>query len=165
MPNYYYNTVKAPKDVLEDLYEDGRVTFEKLLPIPKNLKITEGEIVKKAVACAMSKKSSDDFFKIVKAFKDKKESYYENYWNMFKEECSSLEKIKEYEKELFFPDEDVKKLRIKNLEELGNMYINNFLEYGCLNWYDWCIENWDTKWDAVDFEGSPEQEKLTFLTA
>lgn len=34
--------------------------------------------------------------------------------------------------------------------ELGVAYFNNLLNYGAKHWYDWCIENWDTKWNAMD---------------
>jgi len=34
-----------------------------------------------------------------------------------------------------------------------------------MTWYDWSIENWGTKWDAVESEGKPEDGELRFLTA
>ena len=40
-------------------------------------------------------------------------------------------------------------------------------KYGFDNWYDWCIENWDTKWNATDVEMEDEDDRVTyqFLTA
>ena len=42
MPNLCKNIVRAPKEVLEDLYDGQKVTFEKLIPMPKSLNLTEG---------------------------------------------------------------------------------------------------------------------------
>ena len=39
---------------------------------------------------------------------------------------------------------------INSLEDLGNVYINNILQYGADSWYDWCCENWGTKWNATN---------------
>jgi trehalose/maltose hydrolase-like predicted phosphorylase len=40
-------------------------------------------------------------------------------------------------------------------------------KYGFDNWYDWCIENWDTKWNATDVEMEDDEDRVTyqFLTA
>ena len=38
----------------------------------------------------------------------------------------------------------------EELEKLGLQYISNSILYGHTTWYHWCIENWDTKWNAYD---------------
>jgi hypothetical protein len=39
--------------------------------------------------------------------------------------------------------------------------------YGFDNWYDWCNENWDTKWNASDVEMEDQDDRVIyyFLTA
>ena len=34
------------------------------------------------------------------------------------------------------------------LYKKGEVYINNYLSYGANTWYDWCCNNWGTKWNA-----------------
>lgn len=30
----------------------------------------------------------------------------------------------------------------------GQFYADNLAKHGAKHWYDWCVENWGTKWDA-----------------
>lgn len=34
--------------------------------------------------------------------------------------------------------------------DLGDKYLYNKEHFGYTTWYDWCIENWGTKWNACD---------------
>lgn len=53
-------------------------------------------------------------------------------------------------------------------EELKKLYEANKAKYGSESWYDWCICNWGTKWDArvEDFnDDNPEDVYIYFETA
>ena len=55
--------------------------------------------------------------------------------------------------------------KIPELVELGKKQIENLREYEALNWYEWSLKNWGTKWSSDGFETSPEGYSFTFETA
>jgi len=47
--------------------------------------------------------------------------------------------------------------------ELIKDYINNYIQYGCINWYDWRVKYWGTKWNA--YSQSLIKDGVQFQTA
>ena len=59
---------------------------------------------------------------------------------------------------------DLQRMSFDEWAALGKKYENNVKKYGASNWYDWCIENWGTKWNACNAEWYGD-EYIDFDTA
>lgn len=163
MPNWVKNVVKFDdKRVIKECYreEDGEETFDfnRVIPRPKSLSLTSGGKQNISIAYAVSKMSEEKKKELKEKLKSKKTSFYGNYYEKFFKSNYKQEDFEEEEEKLkkkidgtdkdAFDNVDYNGLGIKNLEDLGNTYINNVLEYGFDTWYDWSCENWGTKWNA-----------------
>ncbi|WP_300924923.1 hypothetical protein [uncultured Clostridium sp.] len=168
MPNWVRNVVTVSKDTMnkikEKYFENGILDFNKIIPIPKTLELTEGSITDVAIYYALLQKNENKQYEIIKALSKKEDYIYNNYWNKIKHYKSNGDFKDIYQKaKKFIPDEEARKLNITSLEQLGDTYINNIIKYGSTTWYDWCIENWGTKWGVSEF--SCNETTMIFDTA
>lgn len=165
MPNWVRNKVyfKSEK-VMQDCYnideeENETFDFNKVIPMPKSMHLTSGGNEKMSICYAYSKMSDEEKENLAKRLKETDNDYYGNYFNKLLDSCNYTdEDYKKEDKELKkyisgkkvneWDNVDYKGLGIKNLQDLGNTYINNILEYGCDTWYDWSCKHWGTKWNC-----------------
>ena len=166
MPNWVTNKVKFKsrgKEIIDKIIstdnDEEYVDFNKIIPRPKTLNITSGGNDRYAMQYALLKMSVSKFKKTIKRLEEIPTSFYGNYfakiYNHKRYTLAELEEVaKEFKKKIKDKDPldevDYKELGVKNLEDLGNVYINNILQYGADSWYDWCCENWGTKWNATN---------------
>ena len=168
MPNWVINKVKFSsrgKEIIDKITstnnDEEYVDFNKIIPMPKTLNITSGGNDRDAMQYALLKMNTLKSKETIEKLKETSTSFYGNYFEKIysckKYTLEELEKVaKEFEEKLNsgkqdrFNEVDYKELGVNNLEDLGNVYINNILQYGADSWYDWCCENWGTKWNASD---------------
>lgn len=167
MPNWVTNKVKFKsrgREIIDKIIstneqEEEYLDFNKIIPRPKTLDITSGGNDKYAMQYALLKMSIPKLKETIEKLKATSTSFYGNYfvkiYNHKKYTLEELEKVaKEFKEQLEsgkqdpFDEVNYKELGINSLEDLGNVYINNILQYGADSWYDWCCENWGTKWNA-----------------
>ena len=168
MPNWVSNKVKFSgrgREIIDKITsannDEEYVDFNKIIPMPKTLNITSGGNDSNAMQYALLKMDALQLKQTIEKLKETSVSFYGNYFEKIysckKYTLEELEKVaKEFEEKLNsgkqdrFNEVDYKELGVNNLEDLGNVYINNILQYGADSWYDWCCENWGTKWNASD---------------
>lgn len=153
MPNWVKNIVSSSEETMkkirEKYFENGVIDFNKIIPMPKTLNLTEGGITETAIFYAICKKDKKTQKEICELLKNTEDNLYGNYLKAIHHyyKKGRFENIESSAKK-FVPEIELKKLGIVSLEQLGDTYINNIRKYGCKTWYDWSIKNWGTKWNA-----------------
>lgn len=168
MPNWVKNIVRTSEETMTKIkqkyFDNGILDFNKIIPMPETLNLTEGGITDIAIFYAIMEKDTKEQYGIYKLLKNKEENIYGNYFKKL-EHCFEIGMFKDIDTQAkkFKPNPDAEKLGITSLEQLGDTYIQNIKKYGSPTWYEWCIENWGTKWGVSRF--SCNENTMIFETA
>jgi len=134
MPNWTNNSITAKKKILKQyINEEGNFDFNLIYKMPEELNITAGGNQWVAIMAFLTEKGRltiEDATKKLPALR-----------------LLSTEKVLQnsYDR-LVKADEENKNA----LYAEGEKYVSNYENYGAFTWYEWCIENWGTKWNASD---------------
>lgn len=165
MPNWVKNIVRVPEKIMpkikEKYFEGDRLSFNKIIPMPECLNITDGSITTNAIIYALSLKDENERDILAKKLKSIRSNlFFGDVREYFSDERNDY--LKEIAQK-YIPFESERNLGINTLEEFGNHCINNLLSYNCLSWYDWHIKNWGTKWDIEYCK--TDEDTIIFQTA
>lgn len=175
MPNHLMSKIHLegdPKRIHELLeyvkYDDGDIgslDCNKVIPMPDSLHLTSGTIEWESISAYLSKvnptnmnyfpvdnKLSEESFDQICGVLDDALVLYHLYTNMSYQNIVDMVNARYKD---MSPDEFI---------DLGAKYVSNLLKYGATSWYDWCCDNWGSKWGAYDAEPFANNT-MTFKTA
>lgn len=143
---------KEVERLLEYIKGDKIIDFNKIIPMPEKLNLSHGTDTYRSIFWAMSKMPPEIRTRHINNLSNSKSSsIYADLISSLKEDLTikDIPVVKEAA-DYFSPTDDMIKLGIHDYESLGNMYLANLDEYGYVDWYDWRIVNWGTKWNSYD---------------
>lgn len=162
------NSEKIIKSLLTK-NEDKELNFDfnKIKPMPKELQITSGTTTDRAVELYLTSINPDiDYVGEHKVTRQ----VLQNITNL----TNSLKNFTKFRNDL--PKDEIEKLlqkfendglsTEKQIIEYGRKAVNNVMKHNAMDWYDWSINNWGTKWNAcqtVYDENTPSE--ICFETA
>ncbi len=178
MPNWTYNRITCKRELAEKLLtktdNNYILDFNKLIPMPKTLQLVAGSLEHDAIACYYLSLNKMEKKAIKELLQSKEVSYYGDYWNKYERYIKDFETNKksliECKKSFKKYNQDDNYKKFKNLAELGKQYVENIAEHNFAQWYDWCSENWGTKWNVeeqcdVTIDDTTDMFEITFSTA
>lgn len=150
MPNWVQNNIKFSGDtaeikkMLETIKNDeisfGSIDFNKIIPMPESLNIECGSRTDKGI-------------EMVK-----------NYLESMPEELKGKEgTYEEFIADLRNHSTDISDEKEKKIWDIGVTAVDNLYKYNAPTWYEWCNDNWNTKWNACGYDENTDYSDSDFI--
>lgn len=154
MPNWVKTVIKTSPDVLKEIKEKyfntKSLDFNKVIPMPEDLKVTAGSSGITGLIILHFKSDDEEQKQKINAVYKALDCFNRDIY--LDSRYSDI--IKKYFEDTSQFKEDI---------ELGEKYLDNYYKYGYSNWYDWCIDNWGTKWNCDGFKAG--KDMMIYVTA
>ena len=155
MPNHIKNiiTLKGDEQKIREMLEEiqydelglGTVDFNKIIPMPESLNVESGSRTDKGI-------------EIVKTYLE----------NMPEEQSDKEGTYDEFFEDLRSHSAEISDEEEKKIWNIGVTAVENLHKYGAPTWYEWCTNNWGTKWNAYGYDEGTDYSasgNLHFQTA
>lgn len=151
MPNWVTNRIKldGPPDQARKFWdavldENSNVDFEKIIPMPKELMLVQGSCMYNAIYAALREDGVPSSEAAMKSGALCGASALEKWRSdMMSDADANVAHEIVYDSSTH-PD------TYADYVLYGRAYLKNKELCGHMTWYDWCLENWGTKWNACD---------------
>lgn len=157
MPNWVKNRliIRGPqyKDVIHQITtfdnEEHKVVldFNKIIPMPESIKNMETSTrVPQYIGLFLNSiKNTNEFKKYISVIVLNGGNYIGMNEEEYRKRLQDITQEKDWKGNKKFENEQA-------VLDYGRMALDNILNYGVADWYDWSIENWGTKWNAHETE-------------
>lgn len=166
-------TSRKTLDKIKEKYCEGECfKFDKFLPMPSRLDFSDGSMTEKALLYVIYQKSDEELVELEKKLKanNRDVEYLVNYLGRTKVDLVELKQFITVQElhsiedaaQKYTPWLDEEKLGVKTLEDLGNLCLNNLIDYDAISRRTWCDKNWGTRDPAWYYE--TDKDKLVIDT-
>ncbi len=164
----------GPEDQLKKFKDlvahgDSVFSFEKIMPMPTTMIILSGSSENISAMAYLRTLESDANAEIdVRNMQSYPELFTPEYAvRLIKEIEEAKEKDGAHKSRGVIFDARTATETYQEYVDWGKVYVENYRKYGCTTWYDWCTNNWGTKWDAcsADLTESGGSLNYSFKTA
>lgn len=177
MPNWITNhlDIRADDAKIREIlnaikHDDGQLgsfDFNKLIPMPKDLDLTDGSITNQSIEAFLSQLVSSASEKVRLSYPEQSmiTQYYHAAANAFTRSFHDKPNINLTEQQIADSAKN-NEMSVNEFLALGKKYLDNQIQYGATTWYSWRTANWGTKWNlgAEDCE-QVNKSTLAFNTA
>lgn len=153
-----YGTLEGDEEIKSMQFD-----FNKIIPMPEDLKIEFSTKSDNALSLYLTKVSP-----YVEYFGEDNDKLSYDEFNDIK---NNISKHLMCSHSLTLNEDSLTKVLEKYNDELDSMLklgerqVNNVMRYDAVNWYEWSINNWGTKWNSSSLEIDEKKQTLSFETA
>ena len=149
------NDIAMALELMRDKKIDAAVVidFNNVIPMPERLGITAGGYDRDYVALYLKTLNPSEIQVLQDKLHDRKLSFYGTYLKKYADSFTTARGFKDIstdrlERMKTTFEKEYNMISPASMEDVGKVYIDNILEYGHDAWYEWCVDNWGTKWNA-----------------